>query len=96
MAEWLLNSELPSLEESEMSKYRLFKLFSFVFYHCGFYVFFILDVNALTSHCLQWRNINSVMHLLMLSYVTENRYVNAQCTFSTGTFSIQWAMKKII
>ena len=46
MAEWLFNSELPSLEESEMSKYRLFKLFSFVFYHCRFYAFFIFDSNA--------------------------------------------------
>ena len=30
MAEWLFNYELPSLKESQMSKYRLFKLFSFL------------------------------------------------------------------
>ena len=46
MVEWLFNSELPSLKESELSKYMLFKLFSFVFYHCRFYAFFIFDSNA--------------------------------------------------
>ena len=46
MAEWLFSSELPSLKESEMSKYRLFKLFTFVFYHCRIYAFFIFDPNA--------------------------------------------------
>ena len=43
---WLFNSELPSLKESEMSKYRLFKLFSFAFFHCRFHAFFIFDSNA--------------------------------------------------
>ena len=46
MVEWLFNSKLPSLKESEMSKYRHFKLFSFVFYHCCFYAFFIFDSNS--------------------------------------------------
>ena len=46
MAEWLFNSELPSLKEYEMSKYMLFKLFSFFFYQCRFYAFFIFDSNA--------------------------------------------------
>ena len=46
MTERLFNSELPSLKESEMSKYRIFKLFSFVFYRCPFYAFFIFDSNA--------------------------------------------------
>ena len=46
MAEWFFNFELPSLKESEMSKYRFFKLFSFVFYHYRFYTFFIFDSNA--------------------------------------------------
>ena len=46
MVEWLFNSELHSLKGSEMSKYRFFKLFSFVFHHCRFYAFFIFDSNA--------------------------------------------------
>ena len=32
VAEWLFNFELPSLNASEMYKYRLFKLFLFLFY----------------------------------------------------------------
>ena len=40
--EWLFNSDLPSLKESEMFKYMLFKLFSFVFQHCRFYALFII------------------------------------------------------
>ena len=46
MVEWLFNSELPSLKESEMSKYRLFQLFAFFFYYCRFYAFFIFDSDA--------------------------------------------------
>ena len=42
MAEWLFTSELSSLKESEMSKYMLFKLFSFVFYHFFLCVFHLL------------------------------------------------------
>ena len=42
-AEWLFNSELPSLKESDMSKYRLFKLFSFLFWHRRFYAFVIFE-----------------------------------------------------
>ena len=45
-AELLFNSELPSLKKSEMPKYRLFELFSFVFYPCCLYAFFIFDSNA--------------------------------------------------
>ena len=33
-------------KESKMSRYRLFKLFSFVYCHCCFYAFFIFDSNA--------------------------------------------------
>ena len=46
MAECLFNSKLQSLKDSEMSKYRFFKPFAFVFYHCRFYAFFIFDSNA--------------------------------------------------
>ena len=42
----ILKFELPSLKETHMSKYRLLKLFSFVFYCCLFYSFFIFDSNA--------------------------------------------------
>ena len=43
MAEWLFNFDLPSLKEFEMSKYRLFDLFSFLFYELCFHVFFFFD-----------------------------------------------------
>ena len=56
MAEWLFNSELPALKESEISKYRLFKMFSFVFYHCLFMRFSSLIQTLPTSRCLQLRN----------------------------------------
>ena len=46
MAEWLFHSELPSLKEPEMSKYMIFKLFSFLFCHCRFYAFFLVESNA--------------------------------------------------
>ena len=46
MVEWLFSFELPSLKASELSKYRLFKLFSFLFYYWHFNAFFIFDSKA--------------------------------------------------
>ena len=41
---------VPSLKESEMSKYRLFKLFLFLFYQWRFHAFFIFDSNSTATH----------------------------------------------
>ena len=82
--EWLYNSELPSLKESEMSEFRFFKLFSFVLYHCHFYVIFSSLIQLLpTSHCLQWRNtcFCDMLFAVTLWY----------CTFSAGTFFIHYS-----
>ena len=67
--EWLLIIELRAAI-SEMSKYRLFKPFSFVFYHCCFYAFVIFDS---TLHCLQWRNARFCNMLFDIIHVAENR-----------------------
>ena len=50
IAEWLFNFELPSLKESEMSKYRLFKLFLLLFYQfsCIFHDFNATDIKLFT------------------------------------------------
>ena len=93
MAEWLFNSELPSFKESEMSKYRLFKLFSFVFYHCRFYALLIFYSNAIyiTNDVAR----DSVICSLTLRHVTENRYIKCPVHFFRWNIFIHWAMNKM-
>ena len=71
MAEWLFNSELPSLKESEMSKYRFFKLFPFLFYHCRFYWWFKRYLRHVVYNYIKH---DSVTCSLTLRHVTENCY----------------------
>ena len=83
-AEGLFNFELPSLKESEISKYRLFDLFSFLFYQWCFQVTFIFDSNVIGYWChFVYNDVthNSVTCSLMLFHVTENRYVKCPVHF---------------
>ena len=81
-AEWVLNCKLPFLKESEMPKYSLFKLFSFVFYHCYFLCIFYLWFRRYRRHVV-YNDVthNSVTIYLTLRNVTEKRYVKSPVHF---------------
>ena len=80
MAEWLFNSKLPSLKESEMSRYRLFKLI------CLLSLLFLCVIHLWVRR--YWRHVvnndatrNSVTWSLTLCHVTENGYVKCPVHF---------------
>ena len=67
---WLFSSELPSLKESEMSKYRHFKLLSWPFL-CVFHIWFKRYRRRVVYNDVTR---DSVTCSLTLHHVTENRY----------------------
>ena len=91
MAEWLLNFELSSFKESERSKYRNFKLFSFLFNQDVFIRLFTFDSNATDVKLFP----NSVTCSLTLRHVTENRYVKYPVHFFLWNIISRWDMNKL-
>ena len=81
MAEWLFNSELPSLKESEMSKYRLFKHVLICLLPLPLLCVFHLWFKRYRRHVYNDVTRDYLTCSLTLRRVTENRYVKCPVHF---------------